>query len=310
MRLQFRVTILASLLLSAAISGVCAMGKGQSTVYQITVDGSAREYILYKPAVSETKGLPLMIVLHGGLGNAKRIEQVTGMNDIADTGTFLVAYPNGTAGRYFFSRDLRTWDAGRCCGQAAERNVNDVLFIEKIIDDVHAKYGIDAARVYVTGLSNGAMMAYRLACEIPHKIAAIIPVAGTLAVDNCDAARVVPVLHIHGDQDEYVPFGGGRGEKSVGKVPHRSVPDTMNLLLRSRRCSAPEQRTLNGAVQVSSYRCSAGAPVELYVIKGGGHGWPGGQGKNSSNAGASSLLASKVAWEFARQFSTTRSYER
>lgn len=306
MLLQLRIIPLLSLFFFAMFFYDFADAKGQSMVYQITLNNTIRSYIVYKPLVTGTKGLPLMIVLHGGLGNAEHIEKMTGMNEIADTGKFLVAYPNGTEGRFALMKNKRTWNAGRCCGQAVKQKVDDVFFIKKMIEDIHTKFLIDTRRVYVTGMSNGAMMAYRLACEIPDKIAAIIPVSGTLAVDNCDKAKDIPVLHIHGDQDKNVPFAGGRGEAGVEKVGHRSVPDTMKLILQARQCSPPERKTLNGNIQIFSYCCSNGAPVVLYIIKGGGHVWPGGKERSGRDCGSRYFSASKLAWEFAKQFSKTR----
>ena len=288
------------------ISGVAVAGQGQSTVHELVVDGIVRSYIFYKPKGSDTKNLPLMIVLHGGLGNAGYIEKVTGMDDIADIGHFTVAYPNGIGGRFGIMKNRRTWNAGHCCGRAVKQKVNDVRFIEKVIEDIESKFSIDSRRVYVTGMSNGAMMAYRLACEIPDKIAAIIPVSGTIAVDNCDGAKDVPVLHIHGDQDKNVPIAGGKGARSVAGVSHRSVADTMNLIIRSRQCAPPEKRTLNNVTQVSSYRCSNGAPVKLLIIKGGEHVWPGGHRRNNKSLDSQYISASKQAWEFAKQFSKSR----
>ncbi|GAX59665.1 poly(3-hydroxybutyrate) depolymerase [Candidatus Scalindua japonica] len=276
--------------------------KGQSTYHELVVKDVIRSYIVYKPIISDTKNVPVMIVLHGGLGNAKYMEKMTGMNDVADTGKFIVVYPNGTGGR-FFKKNRRTWNAGRCCGRAVRGRVDDTLFIEKVIEGVNSKFSIDTRRVYVTGMSNGAMMAYRLACEIPDKIAAIIPVSGTLAVGNCDEAKNIPVLHIHGDRDNNVPYDGGKGSRSVAGVSHRSVPDTMELILKSRQPIPLETKEINSKVRVLSYRCSNGAPVDLMVIKGGAHVWPGGQGRNNRSSGHSQISASKQAWEFAKQFS-------
>ncbi|MCD6298784.1 MAG: dienelactone hydrolase family protein [Deltaproteobacteria bacterium] len=302
MSISLRI-MLFTLLFTTMICGVVAAEKGQSQVHKLVVGGIDRSYIVYRPMLSDTKDLPLMIVLHGGMGNAEYMEKMTGMNEVADTGKFIVAYPNGIGGRFRFMKNRRTWNAGRCCGQAVKKNVDDVLFIEKLIEDIDSKFSIDTRRVYVTGMSNGAMMAYRLACEIPDKIAAIIPVSGTLAVDNCDGAKDVPVLHIHGDRDKNVPIAGGKGEKSVAGVAHRSLPDTIKLIIRSRQCLAPEQRTLNGGIRVSSYRCNNGAPVKLLIIKGGEHAWPGGHGRNNKPSDGRYISASEQAWEFAKQFS-------
>ncbi len=281
---------------------VIAEGKGQSMFHELNVNGNVRSYILYRPAVSAGKPLPLMIVLHGGLGNAGYMERTSEMDDVADNGSFLVAYPDGTGGRLESMKNRRTWNAGRCCGQAVKQDVDDVSFIQKMIDDINARYLIDTRRVYVAGHSNGAMLAYRVACEIPDKIAAVIAVSGTLAVDSCDGAKDVPVLHIHGDQDRNIPFGGGMGEDSLAGVAHRSVPDTITLLTRARGCAAPEHKTLNGIIETTSYTCKSGAPVLLYVIKGGGHPWPGGAGRNNTSPIDGSVSASKLAWEFAQKF--------
>jgi polyhydroxybutyrate depolymerase len=181
-------------------------------------------------------------------------------------------------------------------------DIDDVSFISKMIDDITTKYSIDTGRVYVAGLSNGAMMAYRLACDIPDKIAAVIAVSGTLAVDNCDRAKDIPILHIHGDQDRNVPFNGGKGEEGLSGVSHRSVPETMNLLIRARHCSAPEKKT-NGNIEISSYQCSDGAPVTLYLIKGGGHGWPGSPRWQTKSSAAGDIPGSQLAWEFASRYS-------
>lgn len=300
-----RITAPLCLVFLAMVSSIASAEKGQSAVHKLAVDGIERSYIVYRPRMFEARNAPLMIVLHGGFGNAKHMEERTGMNAVADSHQFVVVYPDGTGGRLESMRERRTWNAGRCCGQAVEQNVNDVLFINKIIEDVQSKYSIDTRRVYVTGISNGAMMAYRLACEIPDKIAAIIPVSGTLAVDNCDSAKDVPVLHIHGAKDENVPFSGGRGDNSLAGVSHRSVPDAINLIVRSRQCAAREEKHIGSGVQVFSYHCNNGAPVTLYLLKEAGHIWPGGNGIKD-NVGNQNISASNVAWEFAKQFSKSK----
>lgn len=297
------VTVVGVLIMWGFGSDVAAGGRGNTSVHEIRVGGEMRSFRLYRPNAADDKGLPLMIVLHGGLGNASHMEKTTGMNKIADAGKFIVAYPDGTGGRLGAMKDRRTWNAGRCCGRAVKQNVNDVLFMEKMIAEIASKFSIDTRRVYATGMSNGAMLAYRLACEIPDKIAAIVPVSGTLAVDDCDRAKDVPVLHIHGDQDKNVPFAGGMGESSVAGVVHRSVPDTLDLLTRSRQCQAPKEETLEGGIQQVSYDCRDGAPVQLILIKGGEHAWPGGHGRNNKASDGRYISASQKAWDFAKQFS-------
>jgi polyhydroxybutyrate depolymerase len=295
-----------ALLMSMACYNRSAAG-GEATragrsEHELKIHGDAREYTLYRPALPDGKKVPLMIVLHGGLGNAKTIEAATGMDSVADRAHFIVAYPQGTGGRGLKMKDRRTWNAGKCCGRAASQQSDDVGFIAAMIDEIAAEHPVDLRRVYVTGMSNGAMMTYRLACEIPEKLAAIVPVSGTLAVDDCSKSKYVPVMHIHGDADKNVPFDGGVGENGVSKVAHRSVPETMRVITAPRGCSGAETVAVSGSVERTSYRCADGAPVELVVIRGGGHSWPGGKRQTAHAGDSNAPSASQMAWDFAKQF--------
>jgi polyhydroxybutyrate depolymerase len=265
----------------------------------LTVGGAEREYLVYKPALAASKKLPLMIVLHGGLSNAGAMENTTGMDDLADSGQFVVAYPNGTGGRFALMKDKRTWNAGVCCGVAQKDNVDDVKFISMMIDEIEKQYAIDSTRIYVVGHSNGAMMAYRLACEIPGKIAAMVSVSGTLAADTCEGANSVAILEIHGDRDENVPIGGGKGSGPSG-VAYRSTADSLDMMMKTRQCRAPTQ-TNSGGIEKTIYSCSHGAPVQLIVNVRGTHPWPGGHGRNSNDANGFS--ATNAAWQFVNNFS-------
>ena len=303
--MQMRIIVVLSFIAVCTLLDSPALGKSISSlneINEIVVDGYRRSYIIHKPANAHINNLPLMVVLHGGLGNAVSIMNSTGMNAIADTGPFLVAYPNGIAG---FRRNRRTWNAGICCGPASRKKVDDIAFIEKMIEEIKAKYAINPNRVYIAGMSNGAMMTYRLACEIPHKIAAIITVAGTISVDNCDAARDIPVLHIHGMEDQNVPIHGGKGLRSVSGVSHRSLSDTVDLISRSRKCQTPEVIHQKDGSEIHSYHCKKGAPLKLILLKGCGHEWPGGHGTVRKDSVCRNFSASKEAWEFAKQFSKT-----
>jgi polyhydroxybutyrate depolymerase len=299
-----------ALLLSLACHSRAPAGGGASdgprTMHDLMIQGKKRSYCLHRPALPEGEKVPLMIVLHGGLGNAETVEENTGMSAVADRGRFIVAYPEGTGGRLRKMEDRRTWNAGRCCGQAVRSGADDVAFISAMIDDIAEREPVDLNRVYVTGMSNGAMMAYRLACEIPEKLAAIIPVAGTLAVDDCGSAKEVPVLHIHCDEDTHVPIEGGRGEDSATRVEHRSVPETMRLITAARRCSGSKTETLSDSVERTTYHCADGGPVQLLIIKGCGHVWPGGGRQAEQEGASSSFSASRTAWDFARQFAKKR----
>ena len=145
--------------------------------------------------------MPLAAILHGGFGNGAQAERSYHWDAEADNGHFLVAYPDGLN---------RAWNAGTCCGEPQRDNVDDVGFITTMVEAIKQEIPIDRARVYVTGMSNGAMMALRLGCQT-GTFAAIAPVAGTLLTD-CSQARPKSVLQIHGTADDRVPYNGGPGK--------------------------------------------------------------------------------------------------
>ncbi|WP_067865311.1 alpha/beta hydrolase family esterase [Neptuniibacter marinus] len=255
--------------------------------HQILISGDKRTALIHFPLMHDTDKLPALIVLHGGLGNAEHVQDTTGIDALGETEGFLTVYPNGTGLRFFKNR--RTWNAGRCCGPAAKKTVDDVGFLSQLIDDLVSDYQADPKKIYITGFSNGAMMAYRLACEIPEKIAAIVPVSGTLAVDNCQSATAVPVLHIHGEADDNVPVLGGEGSRSVAGVKHRSVQDSLNIMMRERNCGTAQKEPFANYERVT-YVCTKGANVQFIMIKNSGHVWP------------EKIQANRTVWSFVSQF--------
>ena len=175
---------------------------------QLTSGDRERTYRLFvPPAYDPRTPAPLVFVLHGGGGSGEVVARQTRFDREAESGGFIAVYPDGVVG----ADGARNWADGRP-GLCVERNgVDDVGFLTDLIDVVAAAYSVDPARVYATGISNGAFMSYRLACERAERIAAIAPVAGTLTVAPCAPSRPVSVLHIHGTADRYVPLAGGIG---------------------------------------------------------------------------------------------------
>lgn len=273
-----------------------------------------RYYYVHVPeGYDGTTPLPVVLNLHGGGGNADAARRQSGMNEVADRNGFIVVYPEGS-GR--LRHKLLTWNAGSCCAYAVDQQIDDVGFFRALLDDLNSKYKIDARRVYATGISNGAMMAYRLACEMPDRIAAIGPVAGTMGVNGPVPGRGVPLIHFHGQLDRNVPFQGGFGPNGLLKVDHRSVPDTIAWWCRANHCDA-ENPTLEKRPDVTIQRYApradagaAGAPIELYELIEGGHTWPGGA-DITSGLGTGKLVttvdASELMWQFFQQFSLPKS---
>lgn len=250
----------------------------------ITVDGRDRQYYLYIPQGGHGRGpFPLVFVLHGGGGQALKIMQKTRMNELAAEHGFIVVYPNGTGA--ITDRGL-TWNAGgNCCGYAFENNVNDVKFIDQLIDRLQQDYSIDSKRIYATGMSNGGMMVYRLASELSHKLAAIAPVEGAMNNENPNPSQPVSLVIFHGDADERVKYNGGPGASKRNKRIDKPVSYAVDFWVKFNRCSAAPQKQEAGNHILDNYTgCKDGTGVALYTIKGGKHAWPG--------------SATQLMWEF------------
>ena len=186
-----------------------------------------------------------------------------------------MVYPDGT-GRL---RDrLLTWNSWNCCGFARSQNIDDVAFFRALLANLWAAYRIDMRRIYATGLSNGGMMTYRLACELSDQIAAIAPVAGALN-GSCSPSSPVSVIIFHGTDDEHVLFAGGKPRKSIDPHPRvdNSVASAVKFWSRRDDCNDTPRLEIRGDSKVSSYSgCRDGTEVELFAVQGQGHAWPGG----------------------------------
>jgi len=220
----------------AFASAVFCGGPCRAQTVARTVDGRAA--LVYAPTNLPAKGRrSLVVVLHGGLGNASRIEGRDGgesglnLDAVAAKSGFVVAYLNGTPVTRRFGADMLGWNAGGgCCGVPAQENVDDVAYISGAVRRLVDEYGIDPARVYGLGHSNGAMMAERMMCE-SNVFAAIVAVSGPLNVDGdrCPSAKGKRILSIHGDADRNVPLVGGRGSAGFSRASYKSEDRTKKI---------------------------------------------------------------------------------
>ena len=263
-----RGLLLLVLLLAGCSAPAPAAPASGSAEHTLRFGGLSRTYRTYRPAVLPIdSAVPLVVVLHGGMGSGKHAERAYGWDARADRGQFVVAYPDGVG---------RTWNAGPgCCGPAVRDGVDDVGFLEQLIAAVGTTAPIDPARVYVTGMSNGGMMAYRLACE-STRFAAIAPVAGTLVTD-CPRPPLTSVLHIHGTADPTVPYDGGPGNRNDGRMVNINGPAVPDLIASWRAaggCGPPTEGVAE-AVTTSITACPGGREIELVTIAGAAHKWPG-----------------------------------
>ncbi len=279
----------------------------QVTIYpgdyngSLNVDGRKRSYILHLPPSynNETK-MPLVIVLHGGGGNAENIMTTTDFSEKADAAGFIVVYPNST-GR-LNSDKLLTWNAGNCCGYALDNNVDDVAFIRTLLDDLLSRLAIDPTRIYATGISNGGMMSYLLACQLSDKIAAIAPVAGAMGMDDCYPTEPVPVIIFHGTADEHVLYYGGKPLKQVDNRPRidKPVSYAVNFWVKANDCSpVPQKEVMDTIIKETYSGGKDSSEVILYTIVDGKHAWPGGTpGWFGGDEPTKEISATNVIWDF------------
>ncbi len=274
--------------------------------FSIDVDGTQRSYLVHAPpGAGGGQPLPVVLAFHGGRSNAQGMVRFCGLNPYADDAGFVVVYPNGTGPE----PHLLSWAAGICCSDHPpdKAPVDEIGFVAMLLDDLAARLPTDPTRVYATGMSNGGMLCYRLAAELSDRVAAIASVGGTMGTESCSPPRPVPILHLHGTEDYFVPLEGGRGKRSPSRTEFFSVAHTLECWKAVNRCHDAPRRTelpLRAEDGTSIYRDSyaaaeGGAEIELYIIEGGGHTWPGQKppllflGKSTKN-----LDANKVLWEF------------
>ena len=259
--------------------------------------GASRSYVVRLPEKSRAL-LPLVLVLHGGGGNAANAEQMTGFTAKGRKENFIVVYPEGS-GRM---RDkLLTWNARHCCAYAMKNDVDDVGFIDALLDELIANYPVDPKRVYVTGMSNGGMMTHRLGIELSQRFAAIAPVVATIFGDERPASMPVSALMINGALDEHVPPAGGapggRGERSWDGTPAKPALAQFQYWSDVNRCGRAAE---NDSRKWTHWRTACGKEgVELYLIKDNGHAWPGGKpGSSRGDPPSEAMNATDVIWRF------------
>jgi len=267
---------------------------------EITVDGVSRTFLIYTPpGLDKNITTPLLFVLHGSAGNGEVMMTVTqrGFERIADKEKFIVIYPDALE---------RRWNA-------QDGTVDDGGFLLAIVDKLAAEFRVNKKRVYMAGISNGGMMAQRMACEHSDRVAAIATVAGTMPAGMttvCKPSRPVPVMVIHGTKDPIVPWGGGAvaGFAEFGQVV--SAAETFRFWASHDLCKGeplvvnepdrdPQDGTRVRLERLSD--CSNKAEVTLVAVEGGGHTWPGGYqylpepfiGKTSKDIDANTLI-----WNF------------
>lgn len=266
--------------------------------------GINRYYKIHVPVkYKATSPAPLLFAFHGGGGNMKIQSEDKFYKQISKSEKegFVVVFPNGFS--KLKSGEFATWNAGKCCGDARDSKSDDVGFIKEVLSRVKQQVNIDEKRIYATGMSNGAMMSYRLACELPEVFRAIAAVAGTDGTEQCAPSKAVSILHVHARNDDHVKFTGGAGSKAAEEskiTDFTSVPDTIAKWVKENKCDSNPKRILEkaGAYCEEYTKCKDGTKVQLCVTESGGHSWPGGKKPRGKDETSKSLSANDVMWDF------------
>ncbi|MBT33118.1 MAG: hypothetical protein CMO01_25950 [Thalassobius sp.] len=241
----------------------------------VVIDDSVRAFLFYVPSAYDgSEAWPLVFNLHGGSSNAYQHMAVSGMNAIADTAHFLIAYPEGINN----GTGVTGWnESGLPWIQ------DDVKFLSESIDSISSEYNVDSSKVYFTGYSNGGGMSLTLACTLGEKVAAIASVAAAGTYEPCNPIRPMPILYMHGTADIVAPYYGG--QSAVFPLVFPSAREKVDYWLAKNECSAEATITEvpdtvlydSSSVIIEQYKfCDSSAEYLFYTIENGGHTWPGG----------------------------------
>ena len=272
--------------------------------FSIVHDGRTRLYRVHVPQkYSAATAAPLLMAFHGGGGDMEYMasDKAYGLISKSEAEGFVVVFPNGIS--KLNSGKFATWNAGTCCGNARDQNVDDVGFVKQIIGNLTRQLNIDRNQIYATGMSNGGMMTYRLACEMSDTFKAIASVAGTDNTMSCTPKAPISILHIHARDDDHVLYNGGAGKpfRDMSKVSDfTSVPATISKWVKLDHCNPRPQRVLDtpGAYCDKYSQCRDNVAVQLCVTETGGHSWPGGTKIRGGEPASQAISADDVMWAF------------
>jgi polyhydroxybutyrate depolymerase len=267
----------------------------QTESHNIVHDGLDREYHIYIPVSYDgATSVPLLFVFHGYGGNARDLMRWGDMRSVADTAGFILIVPQG----YKDHRGSPHWNVG---SWTIGSTVDDIGFIEKIINRTSDEFNLDLKRVYSYGHSNGGYFSFELACQLGNKIAAIGSIGGTMSTesyDSCEPSHNTSVITVHGTSDPIVYYTGGRPYNSKSQVETlRYWVDFNNTNISPEIIEVPDSDKNDGS-QVELYKYDGGTngtSVHHFKVINGGHSWPGRYGNMD-------IIATSEIWKFVSKF--------
>ena len=234
-------------------------------LYKLKLDDAGRSVLVELP---ESEGpRPTFLVLHGFGSSASRFKDITGYSRVGEADGFMSVYVDGEGTGLGLNR---SWNGGDCCPPASTLDYDDVAYLDLVIETLEEKACADPDRTYVSGFSNGAMMALRMACESELADGAV-SAAGTLLVDECRATPK-PIFLAHGLLDDTIPYDGGFSRE--GSVRYPSSDETLSVFLETNNCDPEPQTVQIGGAVCEEYACDV--PVRRCTLDEWDHRWPGG----------------------------------
>ena len=256
--------------------------------HTVMVGDLERSYLLHIPPNLEVStSAPAVFMFHGAQSYVTDFLPF-GFKELSDEKGFIIVRPNGTTHHSDFPYAL-SWNAGTCCNDPVEDNIDESAFIREILSDLESIVSVDPKRIYAHGYSNGGMLAYRLACEMSETFAAIAPYAGALIYSPCQPQQPVSILHIHGLVDRVVPFEGG--SRLAGMLEGFPLGmDGIETWAQFNGCTETSQiETGNDDISHTAYTaCDAASSIELILIQDQGHDYP----------GLAVISMSEIIWNF------------
>lgn len=279
-RLMIAATLLATLAQGACgtlvgVRAVPSARPGATTYHELQVDGRRRHFLLHLPPDAVRRRVPLVLAFHGHGGNGATLRAVSRLDAVADALGFAVVYPDGTGTLNWIGL---SWNAGTCCGQAQERGVDDLTFVDSVVATLARSAPVDSARVFAVGFSAGGMLALRLACSRASMFTAVADLAGAMPDVPCRPSHPVSVLLVQGAADEELRFDLRTLPRPHGHLFAHSLEQAQRFWAGVDGCATGELAGDSTTSRVSAHAvgCPAGVAVELISIAHHPHAWPGG----------------------------------
>ncbi|MEE9612736.1 MAG: PHB depolymerase family esterase [Desulfatiglandales bacterium] len=295
---------------SLILFGLIGMGRADVTKQSLVIGQTTRNYLISLPSTySPKKRYPLLLVFHGGGGNAEQVLKTSDLLERAEKEKWILVSPFGS-GR--FDRVL-TWNVGFGFGYAMRNKVDDIAFVRRLISSLKSSYSIDPDRVYATGISNGGMLCHMIAAHLSDQIAAIAPIVATAGgrakghtqwISPPVPKQPVSVIAFNGALDKSVPAEGGLQKSTFVRKPVELWPidRSVGFWVEHNQCNKDAAKESNEKKQYERYIYGGGkdgSEVVHYIILNQGHAWPGGRkGFRAGDEPSQLISANELMFEF------------